>query len=103
MKILYFVLLIVEDIFFLMDFILEYAPPVSDELWRDYLYLKEKGADLREILYTIKHGKYNAINFDHVKFETVDKIIKGNTVEIRCGNGCKNPIIIQKIHPIYIK
>lgn len=77
------------------DSIIDYAPPVSLELWKDYLYLKEKGADLSEIIFTIKHGKYNAINFDHVKYDTVDQVIEDNTVEIRCGNGCKNPAIIQ--------
>ena len=77
------------------DSIMEFAPPISKQLWKDYLFLKEKNADLKEILYTIKHGKYNAINFDHVKYDNVDKVVNGNTVEIRCSNGSKNPIIIQ--------
>ena len=77
------------------DNILEYAKPISKELWNNYLYLKKINADLKDILFSIKQGKYNAVNFDNIKYETIDQIVEGNTVEIRCGNGCKNPIIIQ--------
>ena len=59
------------------------------------IYLKNINADLKEIIETINHGKYNSINFHHVKYDTIDKIIEGNTIEIRCGNSTRNTIIIQ--------
>lgn len=77
------------------DSLIEYAPPVSQSMWQDYIYLKNINADLKEIIETINHGKYNSINFHHVKYDTIDKIIEGNTIEIRCGNSTRNTIIIQ--------
>lgn len=77
------------------DSIIEYAPPISKGLWQDYQYLKKNNADLKEILYTIKYGKYYAVNFKNVKQEYCDKIKEGNTIEIRCCNGTQNAIIWQ--------
>lgn len=75
--------------------IMDYASPVSPSLWDDYVCLKNKNADLKEILEAIDYGKYNSVNFDNVKYDVIDQIRAGNTIEIRCGNSTNNIGIIQ--------
>lgn len=84
------------------DNIMDYSQPISNSLWKDYLFLKGKDADLDEIIETIKYGKYFAINFSHVKLEHCDEIISGNTIEIRCGNGSDKAIIWQNNINLYL-
>ena len=75
--------------------IANYAEPISNLLWEDYLELSKSKNDMIDILYKINHDRRKAINFENLDIYDYYKFGMDNTIEFRCPNGSLNPIIWQ--------
>jgi hypothetical protein len=74
---------------------MEFAPPVAQDLWSDYKELiKSKQLTIEDIIKKISYKRYQAVNFTNVK-KDLNKIEFKNTIEFRCPNGTLNSVIWQ--------
>ncbi len=67
---------------------LNYANPISNVLWKEYLNNKNGDKNYKEILKNVIDSRYQAVNF-----QNIDNI--KNTIEFRCPNSTFEPVIWQ--------
>lgn len=81
----------------------QYAKPLSKTLWKDYVKSLKVGYDLKDIIELVSHDRYQAINFDNIDVDEINKYNLDNTIEFRCPNGTLNSVIWQNNVNIFIK
>lgn len=79
----------------------KYAEPMANELWNDYIYLKDKDVTVKEIVSQISHGRCRALNFNNVKYDTLNEYSFGNTIEVRIANDTKESAIHQNNYNLF--
>ncbi len=84
--------------------IVEYAHPISEDLWNDYEQLsKKKDLKLKDLIRKISYDKYKAINFLHVDYLKCNEYGNKNTVESRGANTSLEAPIIQNYINLLVK
>lgn len=74
--------------------IFKYAPPIAHILHRNLIHINGAKTidDIWQILPIVK---YQALNFGHVNFSSLEDICYKNTIELRCPNATTNATIWQ--------
>lgn len=82
--------------------ILEYAMPVNQFFWEEYLkYERKKNKDIKRFKKNISDCRCQAVNF--FKVSDFGNEIFGNTIEFRCPNGTVDPVIWQNYINLFVK
>ena len=76
-------------------FIIEYAGPISCDLWNAYQKTIHGTGDISKILFKISPTRHQAVNFRCIKKDNYSHYEKNNTIEFRCPNGSLDPVIWQ--------
>lgn len=75
--------------------ILEFARPVSNELWNIYKSVDGKCSKVEDLLNVFKIGRFKAINLGNVNCSCLDEFIDSNTIELRVPNGTLDIALLQ--------